>query len=987
MHASQRSRGASRMRAEADADADAHSRPIPRGVPPARLRAPTRAQTRARANAQLKAIKEAALTDADSSRGANVFLASEPSGLLALLSRVSSSPSGDGLLAVARSAQRAHGARMRRSPATAALALLLWLVWIGAVCAAPAMLALFLRTLYQVPGSSSMSIGMITSWLGVYLAVACVSRSAVDAREHAEGSALSNALADCLVRMRGSFPSLLRPADMEVFVNRDLRSLGDYHAAGAKMAEGAVAALASIGVLFGVQWELGLHALAVVAVLCAVLIAADAFQSSVRESHAKAGDAFRRLWSTDDQDADDVRAWREALPTLRGAVSQSSAFARNAAALVLAMGAVSFAYAGGELVRDEATRADELVLCACYLLAFLAALATVVSSLNTMSACVGSTARVLTFTRACEDVLARVASYERERTEYAMRSKLYKPPESKEHPLEGPSVKRATALTAMWLALLAVAALCVASLAGAFAGGGSGAFAVGAGAASNVSAPIGFGCGDTEVVCTTDLLGAVPVSAIVASRFDMARGCVFEHGDAGLLEMCALALQKSSPVGGTALVVATYAGWDGAERSIRQSFTIPSAASGVATSGAAGVSDAPVRLSRGRDLASGRRRSLAHAPDGDSAEGGHAPGAPVSHGVPVAITVDVGAGGELGAAAAPPEWSRCPAAFYDEASRLAGSLPTCDCGCGTFDPDCVIEGVTFTFHGAGTCHSQSCTAPDADGVGGGECVGAGAHSRRRALAGFDAPGGDRSGRELSESSAPEGWTCEGWYYDELGQGFEPYCDCDCGAWDSDCDHQHGSGSDVLAWFYSESGVDCPSEHCVQPGVCQDHAGVAPVESVIVGLIDVPPSVLSAPDADASDSSWFSPTDAPPPLWSQWGVPPPMGDGDYPAEPPGDAPLAPPGDAPLAPPPLESGAAATFGGTVEGKCQDFMASYTLPAGTYRLTLRDEFSDGWDGDEHLTFTAADGSPWDYAEYEYVPGEWVQNDADGTILSGAG
>ncbi|MEO1366738.1 MAG: glycosyltransferase family 2 protein [Acidobacteriota bacterium] len=82
-----------------------------------------------------------------------------------------------------------------------------------------------------------------------------------------------------------------------------------------------------------------------------------------------------------------------------------------------------------------------------------------------------------------------------------------------------------------------------------------------------------------------------------------------------------------------------------------------------------------------------------------------------------------------------------------------------------------------------------------------------------------------------------------------------------------------------------------------------------------------------------------------------------------------------------------GAAATFGGTIEGKCQDYMASYTLPAGTYRLTLRDEFSDGWDGDEHLTFTAADGTPWDYAEYEYVPGEWVQNDADGTILSGAG
>ncbi len=145
----------------------------------------------------------------------------------------------------------------------------------------------------------------------------------------------------------------------------------------------------------------------------------------------------------------------------------------------------------------------------------------------------------------------------------------------------------------------------------------------------------------------------------------------------------------------------------------------------------------------------------------------------------------------------PPETWECSEGYYN-------ATDGCDCACGAFDPDCLIEeqslygcsGMTEpACNAAGECVPGVCECGERecgdDGCGNscGECEG-----------GLECDGG------RCVTPPPEGWTCSPGYFDSSDG-----CDCDCGAYDPDCGEADSN-------LYGCSGI--PNPQCNSAGVCE-----------------------------------------------------------------------------------------------------------------------------------------------------------------------
>jgi len=118
------------------------------------------------------------------------------------------------------------------------------------------------------------------------------------------------------------------------------------------------------------------------------------------------------------------------------------------------------------------------------------------------------------------------------------------------------------------------------------------------------------------------------------------------------------------------------------------------------------------------------------------------------------------------------EWNEAVCGGFDHYNAGDG----CDCGCGSFDPDCE----------AAYCTEVGCEEPTCDWC---EMVGA---------------SGDDAGGPAIERTLCGTWTCDDKYFGDGG-----LCDCGCGAIDPDCD-----------------AGGCASPDCMDSGcdVCRDGSG-------------------------------------------------------------------------------------------------------------------------------------------------------------------
>jgi hypothetical protein len=168
---------------------------------------------------------------------------------------------------------------------------------------------------------------------------------------------------------------------------------------------------------------------------------------------------------------------------------------------------------------------------------------------------------------------------------------------------------------------------------------------------------------------------------------------------------------------------------------------------------------------------------------GEAGEGG-APFTPTggSAGAPVAGSVGLGgtgnvAGASLGgvagqnvagfAGSAPFRWTCAPAAYGDG---------TCDCGCGTADPDCkdARRATCDVCNGIGSCNGLAC------------------------------PGRIDENDTARCEPVPPGWLCGARAYED-GES----CDCGCGVPDPDCDGEDRAACDTCNVVGSCSRVSCP----------------------------------------------------------------------------------------------------------------------------------------------------------------------------------
>lgn len=122
---------------------------------------------------------------------------------------------------------------------------------------------------------------------------------------------------------------------------------------------------------------------------------------------------------------------------------------------------------------------------------------------------------------------------------------------------------------------------------------------------------------------------------------------------------------------------------------------------------------------------------------------------------------------------APTDWT-CAAADWDELAQGTAN-PECNCNCGVADPDCDDAALPI----AGCPAGQQCTAE-------GEC-----------------------------DAVPGAWSCDDIWYDEGGNGLQPYCDCSCGAHDPDCDIVPAAEL-LCSGELPEPGQVCTADVCDAP---------------------------------------------------------------------------------------------------------------------------------------------------------------------------
>ena len=139
----------------------------------------------------------------------------------------------------------------------------------------------------------------------------------------------------------------------------------------------------------------------------------------------------------------------------------------------------------------------------------------------------------------------------------------------------------------------------------------------------------------------------------------------------------------------------------------------------------------------------------------------------------------------------PYAWT-CGASYYNAGDG-------CDCGCGTWDPDC--ENPSLPIFG---CHSSSDVCSKA-----GTC-------QASSSGGYYESNFDYANVDVASSNVPLEWTCGAAYY-----GASDGCDCACGAWDPDCDDAsmvlYGCDDTVNPQCVNSNGGTCQAESPYIPG--------------------------------------------------------------------------------------------------------------------------------------------------------------------------
>jgi hypothetical protein len=139
----------------------------------------------------------------------------------------------------------------------------------------------------------------------------------------------------------------------------------------------------------------------------------------------------------------------------------------------------------------------------------------------------------------------------------------------------------------------------------------------------------------------------------------------------------------------------------------------------------------------------------------------------------------------------PYAWT-CGASYYNAGDG-------CDCGCGTWDPDC--ENPSLPIFG---CHSSSDVCSKA-----GTC-------QASSSGGYYESNFDYANVDVASSNVPPEWTCGAQYY-----GASDGCDCACGAWDPDCDDAsmgvYGCDDTVNPQCVNSNGGTCQAESPYIPG--------------------------------------------------------------------------------------------------------------------------------------------------------------------------
>jgi hypothetical protein len=139
----------------------------------------------------------------------------------------------------------------------------------------------------------------------------------------------------------------------------------------------------------------------------------------------------------------------------------------------------------------------------------------------------------------------------------------------------------------------------------------------------------------------------------------------------------------------------------------------------------------------------------------------------------------------------PYAWT-CGASYYNAGDG-------CDCGCGTWDPDC--ENPSLPIFG---CHSSSDVCSKA-----GTC-------QASSSGGYYESNFDYANVDVASSNVPPEWTCGAQYY-----GASDGCDCACGAWDPDCDDAsmgvYGCDDTVNPQCVNSNGGTCQAGSSSTPG--------------------------------------------------------------------------------------------------------------------------------------------------------------------------
>jgi len=176
----------------------------------------------------------------------------------------------------------------------------------------------------------------------------------------------------------------------------------------------------------------------------------------------------------------------------------------------------------------------------------------------------------------------------------------------------------------------------------------------------------------------------------------------------------------------------------------------------------------------------------------------------------------------------PYAWT-CGASYYNAGDG-------CDCGCGTWDPDC--ENPSLPIFG---CHSSSDVCSKA-----GTC-------QASSSGGYYESNFDYANVDVASSNVPPEWTCGAQYY-----GASDGCDCACGAWDPDCDDAsmgvYGCDDTVNPQCVNSNGGTCQAGSSSTPGDDASYSSTPGDDASYSSTPGDDASYSSTPGDDASSSS-------------------------------------------------------------------------------------------------------------------------------------